>query len=311
MARKFTIMTRPTLIAGVTLLLTALTTAATALAHEFWIEPSHHVGSCNEPIRIDLKVGHGPDLTVLPRNPERYERFVVAGPSGERDVLGVDGAAPAGIVRPADVGTYLVGYRSRSSSVELPPAKFEAYLKEEGLESTLLRRIEQGRSAAPGRERFSRCAKSIVVIGDAPHVGFDRSLDFRLELFPERDPRELVPGESATFRLLFDGAPLANVLVRATAMDQFEHQRSARTDAQGRVTLPIAHPGRWRLNAVHMLELAPDAGRSADTADFVADYESLWASLTFEVPDARPSSPPAPVTTGVTAGVVAAPATGR
>ena len=76
-------------------------------------------------------------------------------------------------------------------------------------------------------------------------------------------------------RLRFRGEPLAGALVVALNRDAPEMRLSARTDAQGRVSLALGKPGAWLVKAVHMVPAPPDSG---------ADWESLWASLSFEVP---------------------------
>jgi uncharacterized GH25 family protein len=48
----------------------------------------------------------------------------------------------------------------------------------------------------------------------------------------------------------------------------------ARTDAKGRVTLRLAHAGFWLIKAVHMEAAPADAG---------VDWESWWASITFDL----------------------------
>jgi len=48
------------------------------------------------------------------------------------------------------------------------------------------------------------------------------------------------------------------------------------SDSQGRVTLRLPRGGVWLATAVHLLP-APDRG---------AEWESLWASLSFELPAA-------------------------
>jgi uncharacterized GH25 family protein len=50
---------------------------------------------------------------------------------------------------------------------------------------------------------------------------------------------------------------------------------SIRTDAAGRVRVPLSRSGVWLVKAVHMIP----APAGAD-----ADWESIWASLTFELP---------------------------
>ncbi|MDZ4755363.1 MAG: DUF4198 domain-containing protein [Phycisphaerae bacterium] len=282
----------------------ALCAANPVFAHDFWIEPSALHAPVDSAVKLQLKVGHGEDVVVLPRNPERFEKFVVAGPSGTADIVGVDGNVPAGIVRPSMPGLYQVAYLSRYSTVDLDAVRFEAYLREEGLERVSKLRADRGLSHTRGRERYSRCAKAILTIGDGPHKGVDKPVGMRLELLAEKSPRDIRAGAPTSFRLLFEGAPIAGVLVRASTLEVSDVRLEARTDASGRVAFTLDRAGVWRLNAVHMLELAAgDATVQASSAGTVVgdepakqDWESLWASLVFAVPPAAPGAVTPPTT---------------
>jgi hypothetical protein len=51
-------------------------------------------------------------------------------------------------------------------------------------------------------------------------------------------------------------------------------ESSARTDAQGVAHVLIHSPGQWYVKFIHMVRVP---------ADREVDYESKWATLTFEV----------------------------
>lgn len=247
--------------------------AMTLNAHDFWIRPNHHQAAPGEVIRVHLKVGEHMKGEPIRRNPDRMESLVAAGPGGEQALPGLDGADPAGFFKAGLPGTYVLAYRGRPSKVELDPAKFEAYLKEEGLEGISARRAARGESAKPGRERFVRCAKALVQVGQV-HQGFDQTLGLRLELIPEVDPFALAPGGSLPVKVVFEGHPLAHALVVARSEAKPFDAVKLRTDADGRVSLPLEASGRWMVKTVHMVPLE-------GVAD--ADWESLWGSLSFEV----------------------------
>lgn len=192
-----------------------------------------------------------------------------------RDVEGVPGRDPAGVARAAERGYLVVGYRSRHSRVDLPADKFETYLVEEGLENIVAARAAQGESSRPSREMYSRCAKTILDAGAGGTAGFDRTLGFRLELVPERSPNEAGGGRSMPVRLLYEKKPLSGVLVVAMNREEPGKKLSARTDEAGRVVFDLARRGVWLVKSVHMVSAPPRSG---------ADWESLWGSLTFEVP---------------------------
>ena len=168
----------------------------------------------------------------------------------------------------------VIGYRSRPSAVTLPADKFTAYLKEEGLEAVIDARARGQASQREGRELFSRAAKSLVRSGAMAAGSGDRTLGFPIELVAERNPYQMQAGESLPVRLTYQNAPLAGALVVAFNQRHPYHKLSVRSDRDGRATFTIDEPGPWMVKAVHMVP-AP-AGSNAD-------WESFWASLTFEV----------------------------
>jgi uncharacterized GH25 family protein len=76
-------------------------------------------------------------------------------------------------------------------------------------------------------------------------------------------------------RVLHEGKPLAGALVKAIALEDPDHTLSARSGKDGGVALLLARKGVWLIKTVHMVPAPKETG---------ADWESLWASLTFEIP---------------------------
>jgi uncharacterized GH25 family protein len=245
-----------------------------ARAHDFWIEPPA-VRAPGSSLPVRLRVGEHFSGEAFPRDPTHIARFVVVGPDGEAAVPGIPGRDPAGHVPVDAPGLYTIGYRSQPRSITTGAAAFEAYLAAEGLEHIIRLRAERGVSEAPATERFSRCAKALVAVGDGAAATGDTSLDMPLELFAERNPSQAAPGDALAFRLLHEGRPLAGALVIAHDRGAKTHALRARTDASGRVAFRLPHGGAWLVKSVHMIEASPGSG---------ADWESLWASLTFELP---------------------------
>lgn len=219
-------------------------------AHDFWIEPTTFRPAAGETIGVALRVGEGFAGDPVPRDPEKLASFVVRDASGERDVDGIPYEDPAGEVAIDKAGPAMIGYRSSGSSVELPREKFEKYLGEEGAEGLTVRDGIQ-------RERFYRYAKSIIGTGVV-----NKPLGYRLELIPADD--------LSRFQLLLEGKPLPNALVVALSRDG--KHLTARSDRAGRVVFALTE-GVWLIKSTR---IAPAPAGSA------FDWESLWASLTFE-----------------------------
>jgi uncharacterized GH25 family protein len=258
--------------------LVAIALPASIGAHDFWILPTSFQPAAGTAVGLRLLVGEHFVGERVPRSGAQIERFFAVGPAGERDVVGRDGMDPAGLLRADVPGTWVVGYRSRPSRVELAAPAFEQYLRDEGLEHVIAERARLGESMALAREQFSRSVKSILTVGDtAGGNAAVRPLGLTLELVPERDPSQIVAG-GLPLRLLYNGKPLANAQVVVFRQDHreagpVEPAAKLRTDRDGRAVAPSAS-GRWLIKAVQMRRA--EAGSSVE-------WESIWTSLTFSV----------------------------
>ena len=169
-------------------------------------------------------------------------------------------------------GLRVIGYYSNPSRIELPPETFNAYLKEEGLDSIIAVRTLRNESGARARELYSRCAKSLVLSG-SPGEDADRVLGFPLELVAERNPYALGNDEDLPVRLTYESRPLPGALVVAINRANPAEKVSGRSDRDGRVRFRLRAGGMWLVKAVHMVP----ASAGSD-----AEWRSYWASLTFE-----------------------------
>ena len=247
------------------------------LAHDMWIEPTSYRPELGRIMGLRLRVGQDFLGDPLPRVSSLIEKFVVTDGDGEKTVVGRDGADPAGLLFPSKPGLVLVGYHSKPSPVVLTPQKFNQYLSEEGLDSIAALRAKRGQSDAEAREQFVRCAKTLVLAGPALESQGDRVLGFRLELVAERNPYLLKSGESLPLRVIYRGQPIVDVLVIGINQRDPMTKVSARSDKAGRVQLRLPATGAWLIKAVHMI---PAAGATDH------EWDSFWASLTFELPAA-------------------------
>jgi uncharacterized GH25 family protein len=245
-------------------------------AHDFWIEPTRLVPEVGQSVGLRLRVGERLAGDAVPLLATHVQRFVVAvGEAAElQPVASRRGGDPAGSVRIAAPGLHVVGYSSQPSSIELPADKFDAYLRDEGLDAIVAQRAASASSTAPVREHYARCAKALLQVGPANSSQADRRLGLPLELVAERNPYALGPDRRLPLRLTYQGQPLAGALVVAiNSLDPMVRQ-SARSDVEGRVLLSVHTGGMWLVKAVHMVAAARQSG---------AEWSSLWASLTFEV----------------------------
>jgi hypothetical protein len=254
----------------------SLAWAAPAGAHDFWIEPESFRPQAGRNVPLRLIVGQDFRGETIIYLPELFERYIAVGPGGEQAIRGIPGDDPAGHFKPATDGLYVVGYRGTPAQVRFDTVpEFEQYLGKEGLERVRELPAYRPRPGRPIDEIYSRCAKALVLAGPpAPGLPADRPLGMPLELIAERSP--YAPGfdRKLPVQLRYNGKPLAGALIVAFTRDQPEMKLKLRTDADGRARLPLDRAGIWLVTAVHLFPAARGAR---------ADWESLWASLTFEL----------------------------
>jgi uncharacterized GH25 family protein len=248
--------------------------AARAGAHDFWIEPSTFRPAVGEDFTVSLRVGEHFRGELVPRDDRRIKRFFIVSSFGDAPLPGLPGSDPAGFAKLDTPGVAVIGYRSDWTPVTLEAEKFEKYLADEGLDRVLAERGKRGEHGKPGREVFSRSAKSIVFAGPRGRE-FDRRLGLTLEVLVRADPAKWKADTPMRFQLLYDDKPLAGALVKAICRDDPDTTLTARTGKDGTAALRLPRGGVWLVEAVQMVP----AGKSVD-----ADWESVWGSVTFEIP---------------------------
>ncbi|MFT7533382.1 MAG: putative GH25 family protein [Gammaproteobacteria bacterium] len=248
--------------------------AATVVAHDVWLEPSAFITPINRQVDIDLKVGTRLHGNVLPNIPEWYREFSYIYASKKRGVEGDMGREPAGYFWVQQPGLISVAYVSEREYVELDSLKFHDYLNGEGLEKIVLLREQLGSSTVVGREYFSRCAKTLISVGSYPLAGIKpQNFACPLEIVSTQNPYSLNSGDGLSVQLLFRGKPLSGALVSGFTKKLPDAIVSARTDVNGLARLILNHSGQWLIKAVEMVPIDEEG----------ADWESFWASMTFEL----------------------------
>lgn len=247
-----------------------------AWSHDFWIEPGFFRTTPGARIPIRLYVGQNFAGETIPRFPDRIVRFVSAGPAGEQPIPGVLGDDPAGIVVPAAAGLYIIALHTKPEEVIFDSAEeFEHYLRMEGLERNLALQQQRARPGKKIHETYFRCAKSLVATGGFEEHTGDKALGLPLELIAETNPYRPGKNQKLKLRLLYQGKPLDGALVVLSNKAQPLAKLRARTGRDGQVEFTLPQRGVWLATAVHMIPAPLFA---------TEDWNSLWASLTFEIP---------------------------
>ena len=199
----------------------------------------------------------------------RFERYDSAGRS---DLLSLPrrGGTPVLDLTQRRPGPVLVAMDRTFASIEFEPEAFREYLAHEGI-----RGIALPETATVVRERYARCLKTLVQVGDE-YGGevYARPIGQRLELLLSANPYALRAGDTLEVELRFEGATLpghaVTVLVEPPSGEVVSF--SLQTDSAGRARFALPSAGLVVVRTVHLL---PCEAREE------ADWESWWASFSF------------------------------
>ena len=177
-------------------------------------------------------------------------------------------------------GLHILSLVTSTALSELPAIRFNDYLKVEGLTPAIVARARTGKTDAPGRERYSRRAKTLIQVGPPSARSSQlatRAIGLSLEIVPERDPYALPSDRRLPVRVIFEGKPLAGAYVKLTNLE-FDARplEAARSDRNGRVTFQIPRVGSWLVNVIWTKPITAPG----------ADFETTFSSLSFGYPAA-------------------------
>ena len=138
---------------------------AGALAHDLYLMPERFVVTGGDRVIVAFHNGDAFPESEASVKVERLRDVMVRSSlkTAPLEDLRVDGNRTLGVGAIPGPGSLLVTGRTIPNLIELEPKKFEEYLKEEGLPEIVEWRHQHGESAKPGRERYSKYVKSLLV----------------------------------------------------------------------------------------------------------------------------------------------------
>lgn len=256
----------------------ALLAAIPLIAHDLYLMPAKFTATPGAMVPVAFHNGDSFPESEVPMTIARIQDAQLLGAAGASPVINLRqvGKATLGEAKAPSSGTLIFSAHTKPNFIELAPAKFEDYLKEEGLGYIIEWRKKNNQSNLPGKERYSKSVKSLILAGQ-PSDFYKHVVGNTLEIVPEADPYTLKPGAKLPVRVLLRGKPAPNLQMEVAIAPPTGAARVhavGSTDANGRITIPLESAGKWRLHTLFM-------ERCSDPK--AADWESFWSSLTFEL----------------------------
>jgi uncharacterized GH25 family protein len=248
---------------------------ALASAHEFWLQPKKYRLATGEELKFNFKVGEnfdGEDWDLKKHKVEKLELHRATTTTDLKKMVKPDGRDRV-TLKMDEEGTQLITMQSNYAFIELEAEKFNAYLKEDGLDDIAALRTKSGTTDKPAKELYGRFAKLLVQVGDKKTDTFKKIVGTPIEIVPLQNPYTLKPGDYLECRILFNGKPLIDQMVKVwNKINSTTFLQNMYTEKDGTIKFPLSSSGPWMVSTVKMTESQLPG----------ADYQSSWSSLVFE-----------------------------
>lgn len=255
--------------------------ASPVAAHEFWLAPLDYTVAADATMLVQIVNGSdyvGQNIPFLPQRFALFNNFVdgksypIASRTGDLPAVSIAAPLP---------GLNVLAYQSRDATVTYDDWEtFLTFVEHKDLTPVLARHAERGFAEEAFTEVYSRYSKSLVAVGDG--AGADRRLGLETEIVALTNPYTDDLSDGMSFQLWYGQDPRADVRfeIYDRAPDGTVTQTFYRTDSEGMVTVPVQNGYTYMADAVLIRE--PAEGLATETG---ALWESLWANMTFAVPD--------------------------
>ncbi|MDW3225670.1 MAG: DUF4198 domain-containing protein [Paracoccaceae bacterium] len=258
-----------------------LLTGTDALGHEFWIDPEEYQVETGDPLVANLRNGQNFEGITLAWFDNRFTRFELAQGQATLPVQGRIGDTPALNTTAPDGGLLVILHETTPASLTYKEwEKFLKFAEHKDFANAASDHADAGWPLQGFRESYTRHAKSLVAVGDG--LGADRAYGLATEFVALSNPYDPDFDNQMRVRVEYNGAvrPDAQIEVFDRARDGSVSVTMTRTDGAGIATVPVSPGHTYLFDAV---VLRPSA--MAGTSDTAPVWETLWAALTFAVPD--------------------------
>lgn len=265
---------------GVLAVIALLFASAAARAHEFWLSPDDYTLSHADVMQVRLRVGSdmkGPALSYLPNDIVRFE--VVQG-DVTRPVTGRMGDNPALAMVAERDGLAVVVHETTDARLTYAEfAVFERFVAHKDFRTALADHRARGLPDSGFQETYRRHVKSLMAVGSG--AGADRVMGLTIEIVAMANPYTDDLSGGMPLLVLLDGTPRPDTQVELfqTAPDGTVTSTFHRTDAQGRVVVPVLAGMEYLADSVALRALDNDDAKAGPV------WHSDWASLTFRTPE--------------------------
>ncbi|MEM7463842.1 MAG: DUF4198 domain-containing protein [Pseudomonadota bacterium] len=281
------------LVSPIITLLVLAKSISPAIGHELWISPDNYQLSLDKPLTAHIRIGEkfeGPSFPFVEMN---FERFEIADATTSFKVAGRLGDAPALNQKAKNAGLNVILYETTANSVTYTDLeKFRNFVTHKGYPEIIDDHIGRGLPQSGFKERYFRYAKSLIAVEDGE--GTDQKLGLEIEIVALENPYKADLSAGLPVQVFYQDKPHANAQVEiferaGSSITSAEDELTGKveisileTDLNGKVNIPVRQGYEYLVDSVVIRPVEPPTSATGNSNPAV--WESLWASMTFEIP---------------------------
>ena len=254
--------------------------SAPVVAHEFWIEPTAYQVDADTNLEANIVNGQEFSGGKQAYLPQRFVNFVLFAGDQSARVEGRPGDMPALQQAPVAEGLNIAAYQANNAIVDYENwEKFQGFVDHKDFGDVLSRHQARGLELNGFKEVYSRHAKTLIGVGNSE--GADRRVGLETEIVALTNPYTDDLSNGFQVQVYY-----RNGLRPDTQVEVFEKAPNTpvsislyRTNSEGIATFPVKPGYAYMVDAV---VLRPPSEALAERTGAV--WETLWANLTFGVP---------------------------
>jgi len=253
-----------------------ISVAMDVFGHEFWIQPDKFIYKRGDTVNLRFRVGEkfiGNNWTA-DKDKVNSLRLYFDDVTDKNldDNLGNNKGDSVQLAM-LDEGTVMVTLNTKNTFIDLSPADFNQYLKEDGLTEALEYRKKTGDTIKHGLEYFQRSVKTIFQVGNKTTDAYKRKTELPLDIIPAEHPYSVSKDGHFKVKVYFMGQKLKKAKVKVWhKLENKVSQLEYTTDDEGEIKFFLSAEGQWMVSCVKMVRL---------TNDLQAEWQSYWGSLTW------------------------------
>ena len=244
-------------------------------SHEFWLQPSSFILKKGDKANIRFRVGENfeGDNWAGNRSKINFLSLYLNGTKTDLSSVLTDNKGDSLQYTFSQEGTATVVYSGLNSFIELAPAKFNAYLEEDGLRNALQYRKQHNEMDSMSHELYQRSVKTILQVGEKYDSSFKQTTPLPLDIIPMQHPYLIKDKQKLTMKVLFNKKPLVEQLVIVWYRYEGKTMKEELlTDQDGFVSFKVKKSGAWMVSTVKMEHLDNNPK---------ANWQSYWGSCTW------------------------------